>query len=89
MAEELQDRNNRFIQISPLGRLLIETCISFNLAILTGRTKGYLSGQYTCFTHNGASTIDYPIVDKTLIQHIDHFTVHPPSFNSCHSPLGS
>ena len=38
MAEELQVRNNRDIQISPFGRLLIETCISFNLAILNGRT---------------------------------------------------
>ena len=87
MAEELQVRNNRDIQISPFGRLLIETCISFNLAILNGRTGGDLSGQFTCYTHNGASTIDYAIVNKTLIQHIDHFTVHPPSFNSCHSPL--
>ena len=83
MAEELQVRNNRDIQISPFGRLLIETCISFNLAILNGRTRGDLSDQYTWYTHNGASTIDYAIVDKTLIQHIDHFTVHPPSFNSC------
>ena len=87
MAEELQDCNNRDIQISPFGRLLIEKCISFNLAILNGRTRGDLSGQYTCYTHNGASTIDYAIVYKTLIQHIYHVTVHPPNFNSCHSPL--
>ena len=50
--------------------------------LLAGSNK-----KYTCYIHNGASTIDYAIVDKTLIQHIDHFTVHPPSVNARHSPL--
>ena len=80
-------RYNRDRKVSTFGRLLIETCVVFNLIILNGRTSGDLSGQYTCFKYNGQSTIDYAIVNEDIFTHVKFFTVSPPSFSSCHSPI--
>ena len=66
---------------------MIETCVAFNLIILNGRTSGDLSGQYTCFKYNGQSTIDYAIVNEDIFTHVKFFTVSPPRFSSCHSPI--
>lgn len=87
LSDNLLSRNNRDSQISAFGRLLVETCIAFNLIILNGRTRGDFSGQFTCFTPNGSSVIDYAMVNKELFEYISFFAVNPPSFNSCHSPL--
>ena len=81
------NRNNRDITISPFGTRLVEMCLASNLKFLNGRTKGDLLGQFTCYTINGKSAVDYVITSETIIPKILFFTVEPPTYNTCHSPL--
>ena len=81
------NRNNRDSTISPFGTRLVEMCLASNLKFLNGRTKGDLLGQFTCYTINGKSAVDYVITSETIIPKILYFTVEPPTYNTCHSPL--
>ena len=59
------------------GRNLIELCKTHDLCIVNGRfghDRGI--GDYTCYTHNGASAIDYAIVSPGLLTKTNDFSVH-------------
>ena len=49
--------------VKQTGRWLIYIkCVDNQLYILNGRTLGDLTGQFTCHTPRGSSTVDYNIV---------------------------
>ena len=57
------------------GQNLINLCRSTNLRILNGRKLGDTIGNFTCFTHNGASTVDYALSSQSLFDKINLFHV--------------
>ena len=70
-------RINKDKTINVPGRNLIDLCKTHDLCIVNGRfgsDKGI--GDFTCYTHNGSSTIDYAIVSPGLLTKTSDFTVH-------------
>ncbi len=59
------------------GRNLAELCASTHLRILNGRFWGDSLGLYTCFKHNGSSTVDYIIASSHILDRITAFRVEP------------
>ena len=59
------------------------------IRILNGRMFGDCFGNYTCFTPNGASVVDYTIVSENVLSSILYFYVHEfnPLMSDCHSLL--
>ena len=52
---------------------------------MNGRTKGDRLGNFTCFTYNGASVVDYAIMGHDVLENILYFTVHPLTLlSNCH-----
>ena len=53
--------------VNQTGRWLIEKCVDNQLYILNGKKNlGDLTGQFTCHTPRGSSTVDYFIASRTL-----------------------
>ena len=82
-------RSNRDHTVNKSGLEFIELCHGFKLRILNGRTKGDRLGDFTCtcFTPNGASSIDYAVVSEELLTEIMGFVVSPLTDWSCHCPI--
>ena len=66
---------------------MLKICNNHNLRIGNGQTSGDRLGNYTCFNHEGASVVDYLIVEETICEKILNFRVLPPTFDSKHSPI--
>ena len=58
-----------------------------NLRIGNEQTSGDRLGNYTCFDYEGASVVDYLIVEETVYEKVLNFSVLPPTFDSKHSPI--
>lgn len=69
------------------GRRLVNACINNNLYILNGRTLGDVHGNYTCFTYNGCSTVDYIICSKVLFKHVIYMKVNKLTVYSDHCSI--
>ena len=80
-------RFSRDLNTNCYGTSLVELCIKNNLVALSGRTKGDLTGQFTCNTYNGSSVVDYAIVAQELFPLINSFTVDYPNEFFHHSCL--
>ena len=68
---------SRDVTISVYVRALSNMYITNKLCFLNGRTRGDRLGNFTCFTYNGASIVDYAIVGHDVLENIIYFTVHP------------
>ena len=73
--------------IKESGRLLLNLCQETGLRILNERTKGDLTGKYTCITYNGCSVVDYMLVSTDILNIIGDFAVHEFSSLSNHCIL--
>ena len=82
---ERKYRNNNDNKINSYGNKLLTICRVLNLRILNGRTLGDSGGAFTCFQHNGSSTVDYGIVSESFFNHMTTFQVSPPTHVSDHS----
>ncbi|CAG2184791.1 unnamed protein product [Mytilus edulis] len=82
-------RKNRDKKLDCRGKDLCEFCISHQLRILNGRTLGDLNGNYTCYTPNGASVVDYSIVSESALDYILYFRVAEfvPTLSDCHCKI--
>jgi len=71
------------------GKELLDVCIAHQLRVLNGRTLGDLSGNFTCFTPNGASAVDYAIVSESALNKILYFKISDfkPILSDCHCLL--
>ena len=69
------------------GVSLIDLCCEFGLHILNGRHTDDISGEFTCITYNGASVVDYVIVNSDLYNKICKFKIINQISNSKHFPL--
>ena len=68
-------------KVNASGRTLLEICNNHNLRIGNGQTSVDRLGNYTCFSYEGASVIDYLIVEETIYEKILNFRVLPPTFD--------
>ena len=59
------------------------------LFILNGRTLGDLTGQFTCHTPKGSSTVDYIIASRTMSNCIHSMRVHDLSIFSDHCMIST
>ena len=69
------------------GRNMINLCRSTNLRILNGRKFGDTVGNLTCFSHNGASCVDYALASQSLFDKISLFYVSEQSPLSDHCQI--
>ncbi|KAK6188627.1 hypothetical protein SNE40_004767 [Patella caerulea] len=85
----IQQRYSRDGVIDTRGRELIDTCIGNQLRFLNGRVLGDLFGNYTCYTPNGCSVVDYAIASDCMLNKILYFSVSPflPTLSDCHCKL--
>ena len=83
-------RNTRDTKINIYGRKLLNICLQHNISILNGRnlpcTTQY-TGDYTCYNHNGCSTVDYLIAGADTLEYIKDFRLLEMNANSDHRPL--
>ena len=77
--EHVLRRSNRDHTVNKFGLELIELYHGFY-----GITKGDRLGDFTCFTPNGVSSIDYAVVSEELLTEIMGFVVSPLTDWSCH-----
>lgn len=80
-------RASRDSIINERGRKLLELFDSVNLSILNGTTLGDLLGEYTCFTYNGASVVDYVAASQELVGDIISLEMGELNPLSDHRPL--
>ena len=83
-------RVNKDRVINDSGINLIELCKIHDLCIVNGRIGNDQSiGDFTCYTHNGASTIDYAIVSPALLSKTNDFCIHEYDnlFSDTHCPI--
>ena len=73
--------------VNECGKRLLELCISSNLRIMNGRFIGDSMGRFTYYSTLGASTIDYGICDKSILNLIKHFSVFPLTEYSDHCQI--
>ena len=59
------------------GDNLLSLCKSVPLRICNGRKLGDILGNYTCFTYNGQSCVDYCLASPNLFEKIKTFSVCP------------
>ncbi len=69
------------------GKYLIDFCLQNRLKILNGRILGDLIGKFTCFKHNGNSTVDYIIISEDFISKVNYFKVKPLTLFSDHCQI--
>ncbi len=77
-------RNNQDNIINKYGKKLVDYCIETSSYIANGRTLGDFQGKFTCYEHNGTSTVDYAVICETLYPHITKFMVSTPKYKSDH-----
>ena len=74
-------RNNQDQKANKYGKKLTDFCIATDSYILNGRTLGDIQGKYTCYQPGGTSTVDYAIVNESLMDHVETFQVKPPNIS--------
>ena len=80
-------RNNRDAERYNLfGRTFVDLCCTHNLHVLNGRLFDDVDGNFTCFTSNGCSVVDYHIASTSLFPFISYFSVVERT-ESDHLPL--
>lgn len=79
-------RRNMDKVVNSSGRKLINMCKYTGLQIQNGRLN-IESETFTCFRHNGCSTIDYLITTSVTAQYIKNFRVEPRNSNSDHCAI--
>lgn len=76
-------------KIDTRGKELLDFCIIHQFRVLNGRTLGDLQGNYTCYTPNGESVVDYAIVSEGTLDDILYFRVSDfiPTLSDCHCKI--
>ena len=83
-------RKNRDTKTNAYGRKLLDFCLQHDICILNGRDlpcTAHYTGDFTCYNHNGSSTVDYLITESELIQYLHDFRLLDMNANSDHRPL--
>ncbi len=82
--DQCSKRNSADKILNNQGEHLLDMCISSGLRILNGRYIGDILGNFTCFTANGSSVVDYAIVSEDLLSSVRHFKTDDLNYLSDH-----
>ena len=80
-------RTNQDGKMNKYGKKLVDFCMKTSSFIANGRTLGDFQGKFTCYAHNGTSTVDYAVISETMYPYITKFYVSTPKYNSDHCKL--
>ena len=81
-------RYNKDTFVNSNGKTLIQICQAGSLKIINGRIGSDLfHGDFTNFSANGASTIDYSLVSDTILYNVCDFCI-PLLIRSCQIHIG-
>jgi hypothetical protein len=87
-AIELPTRVSCDVHSNPFGGKLIDLCKSTGLCIANGRTgKDRSRGDFTCYTSQGSSVVDYVLTSVEFREQIAGFSVCELTPHSDHTPL--
>ena len=84
------NRVNKDTYVNKNGKQLLELCKMSDLKIVNGRIgRDRDTGNYTCHTSNGKSTIDYAVLSMELYPYIVDFYVDifDKSMSDVHCPI--
>ena len=88
ISHKLPNMNTRDVaNPNKFGKLPVDLCMSNDLCMLNGRSKGDAKGDFTNYSYKGSSMIDYGIISKSLFPTLVYFKVHNLSFFSSHCPI--
>ena len=88
ISHKLPNMNTRDVaNPNKFGKLLVDVCMSNDLCMLNGRSKGDAKGDFTNYSYKGSSMIDHGIISKSLFPKVVYFKVHCLSFFSSHCPI--
>ena len=84
--KQIRCRKSKDTTLDTRGKELIDFCISNQIRMLNGRVLGDLCGNYTCYTANGTSIVDYTLVSESILDQILYFNVNNfiPTISDCH-----
>ena len=85
--DQCSKRNNCDKIYNSQGESLLDLCISSRLRILNGRYIGDILGNFTCFTSNGNSAVDYAIVSEGLLPSVKYFKSYDLNYLSDHTQI--
>lgn len=82
-------RMSKDSKVDKRGKELLDFCKGYQLRILNGRTLGDMQGNFTCYTPNGTSVVDYAVVSESALKSILCFSVSDfiPTLSDCHCRL--
>ncbi|VDI59536.1 Hypothetical predicted protein [Mytilus galloprovincialis] len=87
--KNIMTRKSRDQKIDQRGKEVLDFCISKQIRILNGRVLGDTFGNFTCYTPNGASVVDYVAVSEEILENVLYFKVSRfiPTLSDCHCKL--
>ncbi|VDH89489.1 Hypothetical predicted protein [Mytilus galloprovincialis] len=87
--KQILERRSKDDKLDSRGRDLLDLCISNQIRILNGRVLGDTFGGLTCYTPNGASTVDYVLVSESILNQILYMRIcnFIPTLSDCHCLL--
>ena len=84
----INTRHNRDNIINEYGRLLINLCKQTEMKIMNGRIVNCkLTSNYTCYTANGFSAVDYLLCRLESVKYISELNIHAKRPESDHCPI--
>ena len=69
------------------GKSLLNICKETGLKLVNGRSMGDIFGNFTCFTYNGCSLVDYAVASAEMFNKIAQFRVHALTSLSDHCAI--
>ena len=67
------DRSSKDKKINKFGLSLKEMCCTYDIHIMNGRLFNDKVGNFTCFSNNGKSVVDYMICSTSLFESVKNF----------------
>ena len=80
-------RLNIDTKINSHGKKLISLCKTTGLLIQNGRNNPVETNVFTCYRHNGQSTVDYLLSRKENAYLLKKFNIHPRTVDSDHCAI--
>jgi hypothetical protein len=89
LPNDMLERQNRNTVTAGWHREFLDLCRIVGLFILNGHTPGDISGEYTCLSNKGFSTVDYFLITVDQLKGVKHLKVNCNEKYSCHKDAHS
>jgi hypothetical protein len=84
LPNNMLERQNRDTVMAGWHREFLDLCRTAGLFIFNGRTPRDISGEYTCLSNKGFSTVDYFLTTADQLEGVKHSEVNCDEKYSCH-----